>query len=184
MIRLRATDFTSRCRHLLPGGAIPRAHLPEFRNFRILLDSPVGTGVLRFGPVPLRGAARDRHGRGAGCGGRGCALDEWRGGGRRSRVVLTPRRWCQVRESNFADDGGKRARSPGRARRKPLKPLRGECRVNRCDLTNACALYHYLCTRGSGRIGRPAFPAPSDWRERQVASQTRASRAARSRRRV
>ncbi len=28
--------------------------------------------------VPLRGAARDRHGRGAGCGGRGCALDERR----------------------------------------------------------------------------------------------------------
>ena len=32
-----------------------------------------------------------------------------------------------------AGDGGKKARSPGRARRKPLKPLRGECRVNRCD---------------------------------------------------
>ena len=28
-----------------------------------------------------------------------------------------------------ASDGGKKARSPGRARRKPLKPLRGECRV-------------------------------------------------------
>ena len=28
-----------------------------------------------------------------------------------------------------ACDGGKKARSPGRARRKPLKPLRGECRV-------------------------------------------------------
>ena len=27
------------------------------------------------------------------------------------------------------DDGGKQARSPGRARRKPLKPLRGECRA-------------------------------------------------------
>jgi hypothetical protein len=26
-------------------------------------------------------------------------------------------------------DGGKKARSPGRSRRKPLKPLRGECRV-------------------------------------------------------
>jgi hypothetical protein len=31
----------------------------------------------------------------------------------------------------------------------------------RCDLTNACAHYHYLCTRAIGRIGRPAFPAPS-----------------------
>ena len=53
---------------------------------------------------------------------------------RRSRVVLTPRRWCQVRgvasalpgldKTISASDGGKRARSPGRARRKPLKPLR------------------------------------------------------------
>src|SRR5712672_4064851 len=53
---------------------------------------------------------------------------------RRSRVVLTPRRWCQVRGVKSAQpgldktyplsDGGKRARSPGRARRKPLKPLR------------------------------------------------------------
>src|SRR6267142_4032369 len=53
---------------------------------------------------------------------------------RRSRVVLTPRRWRQVcgvasaqpglDKTYSADDGGKRARSPGRARRKPLKPLR------------------------------------------------------------
>jgi hypothetical protein len=44
--------------------------------------------------------------------------------GRRSRVVLTPRRWRQVGESNFAGEGGKKARSPGRARRKPLTPSR------------------------------------------------------------
>src|SRR6202158_6051043 len=53
---------------------------------------------------------------------------------RRSRVVLTPRRWRQVRGVKSAQpgldktisvgDGGKRARSPRRARRKPLKPLR------------------------------------------------------------
>jgi hypothetical protein len=51
-------------------------------------------------------------------------------GGRRSRVVLTPRRWCQGGGGNSADDGGKKARSPGRARRKPLKPLRRKRRVN------------------------------------------------------
>src|SRR5712692_5273238 len=55
-------------------------------------------------------------------------------GVRRSRVVLTPRRWRQVRGVASAQpgldktypwgDGGKQARSPGRARRKPLKPLR------------------------------------------------------------
>jgi hypothetical protein len=48
--------------------------------------------------------------------------------GRLSRVVLTPRRWRQVSRSNSRDDGGKKARSPGRARNKPLKPLRRECR--------------------------------------------------------
>jgi hypothetical protein len=54
--------------------------------------------------------------------------------GRRSRVVLTPRRRRQVCGSNSADDGDKQARSPGRARRKPLKPLRRECRVFQADL--------------------------------------------------
>ncbi len=56
-------------------------------------------------------------------------------GGRRSRVVLTPRRWRQgggrhlcptglLEVLHSAGDGGKQARSPRRARRKPLKPLR------------------------------------------------------------
>jgi hypothetical protein len=44
--------------------------------------------------------------------------------GRRSRVVLTPRCRRQVGGGNSAGDGDKRARSPGRARGKPLKPLR------------------------------------------------------------
>jgi hypothetical protein len=54
--------------------------------------------------------------------------------GRRSRVVLTPRRWCQVGGGNSTNDGGKKARSPGRARSKPLKPLRREGRVNPVNL--------------------------------------------------
>jgi hypothetical protein len=59
------------------------------------------------------------------------AHDERRCGGRRSRVVLMPRRWHQVGDdaSHHAGDGGKKARSPGRARRKPLKPLRREGRM-------------------------------------------------------
>jgi hypothetical protein len=40
-----------------------------------------------------------------------------------------PRRWHQVGGSDSAGDGGKKARSPGRARRKPLKPLRREAGV-------------------------------------------------------
>jgi hypothetical protein len=44
--------------------------------------------------------------------------------GRRSRVVLTPRRWRQASQKCLRGDGGKKARSPGRARNKLLKPLR------------------------------------------------------------
>ena len=90
---------------------------------------------------------------------------------RRSRVVLTPRCWRQVRgvksaqpglDKNIsADDGGKQARSPGRARRKPLKPLRagtsgdsGVLVVTRVRPTNT------KCTRGRGCNGHPAFPTP------------------------
>jgi hypothetical protein len=38
---------------------------------------------------------------------------------------------------------------------------RGMPGVFRCDLTNACAFTYDLRTRSGGRIGRPAFPAPS-----------------------
>jgi hypothetical protein len=54
----------------------------------------------------------------------GGATDESTACGRRSRVVLTPRRWRQACGEDAAGDGGKKARSPGRARYKPLKPLR------------------------------------------------------------
>src|ERR1700723_1929268 len=59
------------------------------------------------------------------------ASDECAGCGRRSRVVLMPRRWHQVATmlTHCAGDGDKQARSPGRARRNPSKPLRGECRA-------------------------------------------------------
>src|SRR5258708_1129642 len=39
--------------------------------------------------------------------------------------------------------------------------------------TLVCYLYH--CTRGCGRIERPAFPAPSDFLGREFTSKTRAS---------
>jgi hypothetical protein len=84
--------------------------------------------------------------------------------GRRSRVVLTPRRWRQVGERDFAGDGGKQARSPRRARRKPLKPSRAGMPGDpgATVVTNACAFYH--CARGCGCNGHPAFPTPS-WAE-------------------
>jgi len=43
--------------------------------------------------------------------------------GRRSRVVLMPRRRHQALWKYLQGDGDKKARSPGRSRRKPLKPI-------------------------------------------------------------
>jgi hypothetical protein len=64
--------------------------------------------------------------------------DERHQRGRRSRVVLTPRRWRQVGGMIPFSDGGKKARSPvrspGRARNKPSKPLRREGRIVSTDL--------------------------------------------------
>ena len=81
-------------------------------------------------PGPHRGAFRDRHGRRArdAVDAAGQKTNDV-ARGRRSRVVLTPRRWRQVLEKQasckfLGDDGGKQARSPGRARNKRLKPSR------------------------------------------------------------
>jgi hypothetical protein len=77
--------------------------------------------------------------------------------GRRSRVVLTPRRWRQVCGSLSADDGDNQARSPRRARRKPLKPLRagmpGVFGVS--VVTNARAFYPTRAAAGARAPGIP-----------------------------
>jgi len=134
---------------------------------------------------PTRGAYRDRHERGAGCGGRGGAADERHPSGRRSRVVLTPRRWRQVRGGNFAGDGDNQARSPRRARRKPLKPLRagmpGDFRCDRCEYS--CAYSLPICAHeAAGASGIRHSPRPLSG-ERILAT-TRTHCVAGSRRRV
>jgi hypothetical protein len=80
--------------------------------------------------------------------------------GRRSRVVLTPRRWRQVSRKYPRGDGDKKARSPGRARNKLLKPSRAGMPGDpgATVVTNACVLLPY--TRGCGCNGHPAFPTP------------------------
>ena len=96
--------------------------------------------------------------------------------GRRSRVVLTPRRWCQVGGSNFAGDGGKKARSPGRARRKPLKPLRGECRViSGVTVVTLLAWLVFLPCQAAGALGarhslRPLFRGQGNFQQNSDAS--------------
>jgi hypothetical protein len=85
------------------------------------------------------------------------AKDERRFRGRRSRVVLTPRRRRQVCGGNVASDGDKKARSPGRARRKPLKPLRAG--MPGCSggpvVTNARV---YYTTRAAAGASAPGIP--------------------------
>ena len=80
---------------------------------------------------------------------------------RRSRVVLTPRRWRQVGGIISADDGDNKARSPGRARRKPLKPLRAGTPGDSGVLVYSCAVLLLKRTRACGCHGHPAFPTPS-----------------------
>jgi hypothetical protein len=71
-------------------------------------------------------------------------------------VVLTPRRWRQVSWSDLRSDGDNKARSPGRARRKPLKPLRREGRAFR----RTCGFYPcaFLLHRGLRVRQAPGFP--------------------------
>ncbi len=91
--------------------------------------------LYRICPVPLRGAFRDRHGRRRrdAVDAHG-ANDERRRGGRRSRVVLTPRRWCQVggrrfRQMTVANKPGHRGEHEGN--RKTI--ARGMPGFFRCD---------------------------------------------------
>ena len=129
------------------------------------LDGGVDAGISRSASR-LRSKGRFAIVSDVGCGMRWtrvAACDERCQRGRPRRVVLAPRRWCQVLKklTLLRDDGGNKARSPRRARYTPLKPLRGECRVNRCDRGDYARMLILFCMRGCGRIERPAFPAPS-----------------------
>src|SRR6266478_9248955 len=141
--------------------------------------------------LPTRGAYHDRHGRGvrmrwtrqrfardgiAGWVGERPVSDQQRADERccsvrRSRVVLTPRRWRQVRGVKSAQpgldktyplgDGGKTARSPGRARRKPLKPLRAETPGDSGVLVYSCAsLPMQSAHEAAGATGIRRSPRP------------------------
>jgi hypothetical protein len=61
-----------------------------------------------------------------------------------------------------ADDGDKTNSSPGRARNKPLKPLRaGMPGVSGGPVVTTLVCFTSLCARGCGCSGHPAFPTPS-----------------------
>jgi len=80
-----------------------------------------------------------------------------------------------------ASDGDKKARSPGRARSKPLKPLRREGRTASAEPVCSCAPFLQFCTRDRGCSAHPAFPAPSFRRGREAKRKPRAKHAAGSR---
>ncbi|SRR6266851_1089303 len=122
---------------LLPDGQISdlavQPRLQKYFCFR----APQITSRTLPSRAHKRGASRSSRTLGAGCDGRGsvrrakCARtnDAFADG----EVVWSWRPDAGVKlAERSADDGGKRARSPGRARRKLLKPSRRECRLMRC----------------------------------------------------
>ena len=151
------------------------------------LDAPPKSEIFSRASRPDKRAYRDRHGRwvrdavdaaasGARCGRRaapnGC--ERFNGVqttgadcGRQSRVVLTPVAGAKFTEAKSAQPGlmslnpwatvTTRIRSPGRARNKPLKPLRGECRAfsGVTVVTNARV---YYSTRAAAGASAPGIP--------------------------
>jgi hypothetical protein len=84
----RSTDPTGKSPKPCPA---PFAKYSDFPNTQITF--------ITLSVLSHRGAARDRHRRGTGCGGRRQRQRRGRlSCGRQNRVVLTPRRWRQVPE--------------------------------------------------------------------------------------
>ncbi len=156
-----------------------------------VVSSTPKSSLQLFASHPTGGAYRDRHGRGVECGGRGSVLrarrlqggffesvSDWRAGGREmllrtakscgpdAPTLASSSRSCVgptgLKQNISVSDGGKRARSPGRARRKPLKPLRAGMPGDSGVLVVArVRSITTRCTRGRGCNGHPAFPTPS-----------------------
>jgi hypothetical protein len=150
-LRLRLTRRTGCGSPVLPDGQISdlpvQPHLQKYSCSRLPQIKSISITVSSH-----TGAYRDRHGRGAGCGGRGSVgrAMGWQGGFRPvsdqrradDRCLLRTAKSCGpgaptlasslrrhvgptgLRPAISAGDDGKRARAPGRARYKPLKPLR------------------------------------------------------------
>jgi hypothetical protein len=70
---------------------------------------------------------------------------------------------------NPLDDGGKRARSPGRARHKPLKPLRAGMPGDSGVLVYSSAFYYSSAHEAAGAAGTRRSPRPP-WAEAYMQS--------------
>ena len=110
-------------------------------------------------PVPTEGRCATSPTRGLDAVDAGCASDESAPCGRRSRVVLTPRRRRQA-GGVFSPVTVSTSRSPGRARIS-RKPLRGECRIASAEPVCSCALsfMHFAReTAGAARTRHSPLP--------------------------
>jgi hypothetical protein len=133
-----------------------RSH--RFGISEILVDGQVETAINRIIPS-LKGAFRDRHGRGAGCGGRGRRFDECAGlrtakscGPDASTlafklVAATPLATVTNKPDHRGEHEGDR--------KTIARGMPGDPGVT--VVTNSRVFFY---TRGCGRIERPAFPAP------------------------
>src|SRR6476646_9512533 len=85
-------------------------------------------------------------------------------------------------DKRIAGDGNKRARSPGRARRKPLKPLRGECRLfsGVTVVTTLACLFYFTCEAAGASSTRHSLRPPNGGLK-EISGKPRAQRAARTR---
>jgi hypothetical protein len=145
---------------------------------------------LRRCPASARGAYRDRHERGAGCGGRGSVRrtrslqgelnlmsDERRAGRTALKRTAKPcgpdtRGWCQTAGGAFDPTGSVEPSSRQQRRPEGIR-LRGEHGISRqaiaqgmpecsgCTCMLVCAFSRTYCTRDRGCSTHPAFPAPS-----------------------
>src|SRR3984957_7185784 len=151
-----------------PAGSSPGMTGSEFHKlfsfFQKFCLTAIWTRIIVIWSRPTRGAFRDRHKRGAGRGGhideRACLRTE------KTCGPDTPTLVSSLREGARATVANKPAAHRGE-HAIIRKPLRGECRVIPVYPTNACAFYSTIAHAAIGRIGRPAFPAPSIRRGRE-----------------
>ena len=91
-------------------------------------------------------------------------------------MVLTPRRWRQVLEKQLlGGEGGNKARSPGRARRKPLKPSRAGMPGDPGATVVTNARVFYSTRAAAGASGTRHSPLPT-WGRRLHAQLGRIAR--------
>ncbi len=117
---------------------------------------------------------------GVGCGGRGGVQDEARSTRTAKpcgpdaptlafKLVMMPAHRASDVASHHTGDGDNKARSPGRARSKPLKPLRGEGRFDPTSpvVTNSCVFILHTRLRVRPAPGLPCALLPRGTRSMQ-----------------